>query len=148
MTKHVLAVHRITLGSCKARVTPPSSFKRIRLPSKFTDDEDTVKPTNEPLAGCSTTSHPTTVAQYSQILDATQPSSPVPLPVVVIHFDTDESDPEELSVPIITKVRTVTSMTNPTSPICISDTETNQIVTTGPLPMKRFLRHCGTITTP
>jgi len=54
----------------------------------------TVEPTNEPLTGYSTTSHPTTVAQYSLISDATQPSSPVPLPVVVIHFDTDESDPE------------------------------------------------------
>jgi len=67
-----------------------------------------------------------------------QPSSPIPLPIVVIHFDTDESDPEELSVPIITDIRTVTTMTNSSSPICILDTETNQSLITGPPPMKKF----------
>jgi len=50
------------------------------------------------------------------------------------HFDTDESDSEELSVPLITNVRTVTKAD---SPICISDTDTTPYISDPP-PMKKF----------
>jgi len=135
MTKHVLAVHHITLQSRTARVTPSSSSKRA-TPLSSSDKETTNAPNTEPLTGCSTVKQPTTVTQYSPISDADQPySPPVPQPIVVIHFNTDD---QELFVPTITNVRTVTAMTNPSSPICISDSETNQPRTPGPPPMKKL----------
>jgi len=78
------------------------------------------------------------MTQYSPISDSTQPPSPVPQPVVVIHFDTDDSDTQEIIVSIITNVRAVTVITRPSSPIIFLDTETIQSVTSGPPPMKIF----------
>jgi len=112
--------------SRKARATNPSSLKRSKpLPSS---DDDTDE-------GCSDTHLPGNVTHYSPISNATQRLSPVSTPIADFHFDTDESDSEELYVPLITDVRTVTKAS---SPICISDTDTNQSFNTDPPPMKKL----------
>jgi len=134
MTKHVLAVHHIALASRKARVTPPSTFKRAR-PLSSSDNETTDAPTNEPLANVH---WQTTVTQYSPISDADYPYSPVPLPIVVIHLDTDDSDNQEHFVPTLSTVRTVTAITSPSSPIFLLDKETSPSLTTRLNPMKKF----------
>jgi len=151
MTKHVLVVHHVTLGPRKIRATQPSSTKLVSRPLSTTDDETDDAPTTAPLAGSSTASQQINMIQYSSISDYTLPPSPVPQPIVVIHFDTDYSDTQELIIPHITNVRTVTAITSLSSPIILSDTENTTPAARGPVtnlghpdndaappPMKKF----------
>jgi len=126
MTRHVLAVHHVTLLPRKARVTKTISLKRAGPVSSY---EDATK------VGCCTSKQPSIAIQHSPISDATQPPAPVFTSIADFHFDTDESDSEELSVPLITNVRCVI---NTGSPICISDTDTNQSFISDRPPMKKF----------
>jgi len=126
MTRHALAVHHVTLQSRKARATNPNSLKRLKPLLSSEDDID---------KGCSDSKLPGNVTHYSPISNTTQPFSPVSTLIADFHFDTDESDSEELYVPLITNVRTVPKAS---SPICISDTDTNQSFNIDPPPKKKF----------